>query len=235
MQSGLKTRLDYGDYCSIPTDGKRLRAARGGHSRDACPEPLASTPGPSTPRLLQDYFGSSAELFVSPIDVILSPHDVAQPDVVVVAEPAQVSPRGIEGPPLLVIEVLSPATGAYDRTVKSQRCAALGVDHYWIADPATGRAECHRREGRLYRLVISAGIEHTLTHSDFPGRPQLASLPALSVGASAGLVVEDHDIAVAARRAAGSLRSPIHANDPAQPPRARDGPTVVRSERRGAC
>ena len=50
----------------------------------------------TTPRSLKP-----AEVFVSPLDVILAPHDVVQPDLVVVASPAQVSSRGIEGPPLL--------------------------------------------------------------------------------------------------------------------------------------
>jgi Uma2 family endonuclease len=62
-------------------------------------------------RALQDDFGTRAEVFVAPIDVILSPHDVVQPDIVAVENQAQVSQRGIEGPPLLVVEVLSPVRG----------------------------------------------------------------------------------------------------------------------------
>jgi Uma2 family endonuclease len=169
MESGLKTRLDYGDYCTIPTDGKRYELLEGDIHVTPAPSPSHQRVILRLARLLQDYFVSSAEVFVSPVDVILSPHDVIQPDIVVVAEPAQVTQRGIEGAPLLVIEVLSPATVAYDRTVKSQRYATLGVDHYWIVDPANRQVECRRREGQIYRIALSAGMERMLAHPDFPG------------------------------------------------------------------
>ncbi len=93
-------------------------------------------------------FGTRAEVFVAPIDVIVSPHDVVQPDVVAVENQAQVSQRGIEGPPLLVVEVLSPATAIYDRCVKSRHYAVLGVRHYWILDPPARTLECYRNRGR---------------------------------------------------------------------------------------
>jgi Uma2 family endonuclease len=91
-----------------------------------------------------------------------------QPDLVVVSDTTQVSARGIEGAPLLVIEVLSPTTIVYDRTTKAQRYAALGVSHYWIVDPAARQVECYRREGAAYLQVRTAGPQDTLTHPDFP-------------------------------------------------------------------
>jgi Uma2 family endonuclease len=45
-----------------------------------------------------------------------------------------VSERGIEGPPDLVIEILSPATEEHDRGLKQQLYARHGVSHYWILD-----------------------------------------------------------------------------------------------------
>lgn len=168
MEPGLKTRLDYDDYCAIPPDGKRYELLDGEVHVTPAPSPLHQRVVLRLARALQEHFRPPAEVFVSPIDVILTPHDVVQPDLVVVTNPAQISDRGIEGPPLLVVEVLSPTTTVYDRTTKSQRYAALGVPHYWIVDPATRRVECYRREGSVYRPVTSAGPEETLTHPDFP-------------------------------------------------------------------
>lgn len=168
MAPGLKTRLDYDDYCAIPPDGKRYELLDGEVHVIPAPSPLHQRVVLRLARALQEHFRPPAEVFVSPIDVILTPHDVVQPDLVVVTNPAQISDRGIEGPPLLVVEVLSPTTTVYDRTTKSQRYAALGVPHYWIVDPATRRVECYRREGSVYRPVTSAGPEETLTHPDFP-------------------------------------------------------------------
>ena len=118
--------------------------------------------------MLRAHFSSPAKVFVSPIDVILTPHDVVQPDLVVVANPAQISTRGIEGAPMLVIEVLSPMTTVYDRTTKAQRYAALGIPHYWIVDPETQTIECFRRHEATYHLVASFGPDATLIHPDFP-------------------------------------------------------------------
>ncbi|MBI3077971.1 MAG: Uma2 family endonuclease [Deltaproteobacteria bacterium] len=168
MVTGIKTKLDYGDYCAIPTDGNRYELLDGQVHVTPAPSPMHQRLVLQLARALQDYFRPPAEVFVSPIDVILTPHDVVQPDLVVVANPAQVSERGIEGPPLLAIEVLSPATTVYDRTTKSQRYAVLGIPHYWIVDPTTRRLECYRREGSVYHPVTSAGPGETLTHPDFP-------------------------------------------------------------------
>src|SRR3989442_822050 len=97
-------------------------------------------------------------------------HCVVQPDLVVVTERAQISDRGIEGLPALVVEVLSPSTEAHDRTVKARRCAALGLRHYWVVDPATRRLECYRESAGQYALVIQGEGDKRVTHEDWPSR-----------------------------------------------------------------
>jgi Uma2 family endonuclease len=89
-------------------------------------------------RQLENYFEarSIGEVFAAPIDLILTKEDVFVPDLVVAADPSHVSKRGIEAPPLLVVEVLSPSTRRVDRGVKFRRYAELCVLHYWIVDPA---------------------------------------------------------------------------------------------------
>jgi len=169
MSTGLNTRLDYDDYCAIPTDGKRYEILDGEVHVSPAPSPAHQRMVLKFARMLEDFFGGSAEVFISPIDLILTPHDVAQPDLVVVSDPVQVSVRGIEGPPLLVVEILSPSTTAYDRTTKARRYAALGIPHYWIADPLACRLECFRLEGVIYRPVTAVGPEESLAHPDFPG------------------------------------------------------------------
>ena len=168
MEFGLKTRLDYGDYCAIPSNGNRYELIDGEVHVTPAPSPLHQELVGNLFVTLREHFRSPTKVYVSPIDVILGLHDVLQPDLVVVDNPAQISDRGIEGPPLLIIEVLSPGTTVYDRTTKSRRYAALGVVHYWIVDPATRRIECHRRVESVYVPVVSAGGDDTLSHPDFP-------------------------------------------------------------------
>jgi Uma2 family endonuclease len=169
MASGLKTRLDYDDYQAIPPDGKRWELIDGEVHVTPAPSPVHQRLVLRLAQALQSHFQAPAEVFVAPIDVILTPFDVLQPDVIVATNPAQVSARGIEGPPFLVVEVLSLTTTVYDRTIKSQRYAVLGVPHYWIVDPATARVECYRAAGQTYLSVAGAELNDTLAHPDFPG------------------------------------------------------------------
>ncbi|HVT48311.1 MAG TPA: Uma2 family endonuclease, partial [Vicinamibacterales bacterium] len=91
-----------------------------------------------------------------------------EPDLIVVANPAQVSGRAIEGAPLLLVEILSPSSIERDRIVKAARYAALGVPHYWIVDLDAHGIECYRgRDGR-YELVARAEAPAALRHPDWP-------------------------------------------------------------------
>jgi len=166
----LKTRLDYDDYCAIPPDGKRYELIDGRVHVTPAPSPLHQRVSKRLQRLLEAYFEEpgQGEVFNAPIDVILTPHDVVQPDLVVVTNPALVSARAIEGLPTLVVEILSPSTTNYDRTTKAQRYSTLGIMHYWIVNPEARTIECFRRHETTYQLVGSFGPADTLTHPDFP-------------------------------------------------------------------
>lgn len=171
MRSGLNRKLDYSDYAAIPDDGRRYEILEG---------VLHVTPAPSTghqhaskrlQRQIEEYFEerSLGEVFNAPTDVILGPHDVVQPDLVVVGRPEQVSERGIEGVPLLVIEILSPSTREHDRTRKAARYATLGIPHFWLVDPDARRIECYRLEGDRYVLVTCGDGAASISHPDWPG------------------------------------------------------------------
>jgi|GEM_PF-2749812 len=49
------------------------------------------------------------------------------------------SKLGVEGPPDLLVEILSPATAKYDRISKKQLYARYGVRWFWIVDPDVKR------------------------------------------------------------------------------------------------
>lgn len=67
----------------------------------------------------------------------------------------------------MVVEVLSESTSTYDRTMKSQRYAALGIDHYWIVDEADRTVECYRRVGAVYDTGARHTGDTTFVHPDF--------------------------------------------------------------------
>jgi Uma2 family endonuclease len=170
METGLKQRLDYDDYAAIPPDRNRYGVLDGELYVTPAPSPLHQRVSKRLQRQLEAYFEARdlGEVFNAPIDLILSFHDVVQPDLVVVTAPTPISGRGVEGPPALVVEVLSSSTRNQDRTVKARRYATLGVPHYWLVDSEARRVECCRAEQGRYRLVCASEGGASLSHPDWP-------------------------------------------------------------------
>jgi Uma2 family endonuclease len=166
MATTLKQKLDYSDYAAIPEDGKRWEIIDGEPYVTPAPNPFHQRASRRLQRQLEDYFAPrGGEVFDAPIDLILSPQDVVQPDLVVVLDASLVTRRGIEGgPPALVVEVLSPSTSARDRALKARLYASAGIPQYWLLDPEARSLEVfHLEQGaagptRGYRLAASAAV-----------------------------------------------------------------------------
>ena len=73
--------------------------------------------------------GSLGQVFIRPVDVELSPKMVFEPDVIVVLNSGRdkIQKSHIKGAPDLVVEVTSPRTKRYDRTVKREAFARAGI------------------------------------------------------------------------------------------------------------
>ena len=72
---------------------------------------------------------------IAPTDILLSEHNVVQPDVFVVCDPDKITETIIRGAPEIIIEVLSPATSLKDRREKKQLYERFGVKEYLLVDP----------------------------------------------------------------------------------------------------
>ena len=82
--------------------------------------------------LINQYPKDKFDVFFAPLDIFLDENTVVQPDVFVCLKD-QVSERGCEGAPFLVVEVISPGTKAYDEGKKKELYREYGVKEYWIA------------------------------------------------------------------------------------------------------
>ena len=74
----------------------------------------------------------------APLDVVLSPVDVFQPDILYISNERKgiITQKGlINGAPDLVVEILSPSNARNDLTIKRAKYEAHGVREYWIVDP----------------------------------------------------------------------------------------------------
>jgi Uma2 family endonuclease len=102
--------------------------------------------------LFAHFRAASCQVFIAPLDVKLSERDVVQPDVLVVCDPSKVKENHVEGPPDLVIEVLSPSSLRTDRMHKLRLYAEAGVKEYWIVEPHPPLVEVLLLDGATYRI-----------------------------------------------------------------------------------
>ena len=170
MTTGLKAKLEYDDLAAAPNDGQRYELMAGDLYVTPAPSPFHQRVSKRLQRMLEAYFETRGlgEVFNAPVDVLLSRYDVVEPDLVVVADPGQISQRAIEGPPLLMVEILSPSSVDMDREIKPKRYASFGIAHYWVVDIDARALDCYRLDGARYQLLFRVEGAASFTHPDWP-------------------------------------------------------------------
>ena len=100
------------------------------------------------------------EVFIAPLDVLLSDINVYQPDVIFISKRRRsiIGKHGIEGAPDLVVEVLSSGTGRFDKGSKRKIYARTGVRELWLVDPEAKRIH-------VYEVARNAEVP-TATYDD---------------------------------------------------------------------
>jgi Uma2 family endonuclease len=169
--SHADTRLTYDDFMLFPDDGKRHEIIDGEHY---------VTPSPNLRhqelvlRLTLEIGGylkahpEAGRLFIAPLDVVLSYHDVVEPDLLFVAgdQTEILTPANVQGAPALVVEIFSKSTRKKDAQIKRRLYDRTGVREYWLVDPELDLVQVFRRgdDGRLARVAeLTAEDGHTLT------------------------------------------------------------------------
>jgi Uma2 family endonuclease len=148
------TVLGYDDYAALPADGRRYELHEGELSVTPAPSPSHQEAIVLLVSAMLDHVRARAlgRVFVSPIDCIVADTTILQPDIVYVetSRDALVSERGIEGPPTLAVEILSPSTSRIDRGRKMSLYARYAVPYYWIGDTAARRIEAYELRSTRY-------------------------------------------------------------------------------------
>jgi Uma2 family endonuclease len=110
------------------------------------------------------------ELRFAPLDVILSEHDVLEPDLLLVMnEHENFLQDWVRGAPDLVIEILSPTTEARDRGLKLKAYARYGVGEYWIVDPVAQVVEVYRLTAEGFHLAATGAKGKAVETPLLPG------------------------------------------------------------------
>jgi Uma2 family endonuclease len=171
----LTRKLTYEDYVLLPDDGQRHEILDGEHYVSPAPSlrhQRVSIRLSSRLFTFVDQHGLG-EVFAAPADVVLSLHDVVQPDVIFIAKNRAgiLTERNVQGAPDLVIEILSPSTYQADEGSKLERYDLLGVEEYWMFDLDRRTTRVFRRNGGRLALVaeLSADAGAVLTTPLLPG------------------------------------------------------------------
>jgi Uma2 family endonuclease len=175
--------LTYQDYVSLPDDGKRYEI----HDGELC-----VTPAPTSLhqivlgqlfKAMDDHVKSRSlgVVLLAPLDVILSDRPgettILQPDIVYLDTGSVdgLRMRGVDGPPTLAVEILSPSTALTDRTRKRDLYARYGVPWLWLVDLDARAIEAHALRAGGYTLVAQVSGPQPV---DLPPFTALGLVPA---------------------------------------------------------
>jgi Uma2 family endonuclease len=170
---GQRRSWTFAEYCALPDDGQRYEVLDG--ELVVVPSPNRRHQSILVDLVLRlrpwlDAHGGGA-LLIAPLDVRLDERTVCQPDLLVIAAADLARhPEGyVDGPPLLVCEILSRSTRGRDLIRKRSLYARFGVPWYWIVDPDGRSIEELQLDGDAYATVRRAVAPERFEPALFPG------------------------------------------------------------------
>ena len=170
-------RLTYDDLCRMPDDGLRHEIIDGVHYVTPSPNRRHQKLALRLAVEIELYIRqnpAAGEVYFAPMDVIFTKWDVVEPDVLVVTgDQANIlTPDNVQGPPALVVEILSPSTRRRDEQIKRRLFERGGVREYWIVDPRRQIVAVFRRgaDGSFPRVAELTHVDRdVLTTPLMPG------------------------------------------------------------------
>ena len=101
----------------------------------------------------------------------MSETSVVQPDLLFVSKLREhiITEPYVDGPPDLVIEILSASTASLDRGGKIRLYAKYGIRHYWIVDAKEVTLEMFELQEFQYQLQAKFEGTETAVSNLFPG------------------------------------------------------------------
>lgn len=178
-ETGYKSKpgekLTYQDYLEIPDEpGYRFEILEGILVKEPSPDVIHQRVSRRLQRFLEDFFWMSdpkGEIFNAPLDVTLDEMTVVQPDLFYISEEHKkiIKETRIDGPPTLVVEIISPSSSCKDRLQKMQIYQKAKVQHYWLVNTTEKTLECFSMQGGFYTLVASGMDSDVVKHPGFKG------------------------------------------------------------------
>jgi Uma2 family endonuclease len=169
-------KLTYDDFLLFPDDGQRHELIDGEHYVTPSPNPRHQRILGKLYLAIGNYLRANpiGEVFFAPLDVVMSEHDVVEPDLLYLSREraAQVLvPEHVRGAPELVVEVGSKGTRKRDETIKRALYDRAGVTEYWVVDPEIDVVRVYRKGADGFERPVELRREagDTLTTVLLPG------------------------------------------------------------------
>lgn len=151
--------LTWDDLLKLPDDGRRFELVDGVLLVSPVPVPVHQRAVTRLGVLLHSGCPDGLEVFCPSVAWRISKHTIFEPDALVV-RPSELFDRGLDGTPLLAIEVLSPSTKLRDLGLKRRAYEEAGLPWYWIVNPKLPRLTVLRLEdGRFVEHAVVTGDE----------------------------------------------------------------------------
>ena len=153
-----KKRCTYEDYLKTPED-KRYELINGELLMTPSPVPNHQRVSGKLEFILRKFITENnlGEVFYAPCDVYLDNENVVQPDILFISKDRLgiIGEKNIQGPPNLVIEIISEHSVYRDMVQKKRLYARFRVKEYWIVIPEEEEIEVYVLEGNAYRLYCT--------------------------------------------------------------------------------
>ncbi|OFW31312.1 MAG: hypothetical protein A3H97_25150 [Acidobacteria bacterium RIFCSPLOWO2_02_FULL_65_29] len=166
-------RVGFAELKQWPDDGRRYELYDGEVTVVPLPFPRHQRVAQHIGQVLLEYERTTGGIVFSvPIDIVFSPFDVLQPDVVFFRKERRHLldlMQATEVPPDLAIEVLSRSTEARDRGRKMETFARFGVPEYWIVDPVRNVLEIYELRDGGYLPAGVFGEHDRVVSPTLPG------------------------------------------------------------------
>ena len=96
------------------------------------------------------------KVVVAPMDVILTPHDTVQPDILFISKDRlNIIDGQVKGAPDLVVEILSEGNTAKEMSYKKHIFESTGVQEYWLINPIKKTLTQYKNEeGEFFPIHI---------------------------------------------------------------------------------
>ena len=174
-QAETGKKLTYQDYLLLPEEpGYRYEILEGMLVKEPSPNVGHQRASRQLQRILEDYFWEfdpEGEIFDAPLDVTFLDVTVVQPDIFYVSGEQKkiIQEARIDGPPALVVEIISPSSSRKDRLQKLRIYQKEKVPHYWLVNPEEKTLECFALRDGAYALIAAGMDEDVVEHPDFEG------------------------------------------------------------------